>query len=329
MRPIIYGIGLSDEEIHTLEVTYPLLFSVVSCSPDELDEGAIENILKTARCIVVNPKTLLPGQLDYIVSEHAATVDNAFTPILLLSESERENQKYELWQGNVYYHKVDLSRRFNRKRKAAFLTLKNGAMPTWSNTEAMKSNMFNDGWYLISLETTGPHPLDDEIAIIHIAYMADYKIQHTETLEVETTLPHKDEEKSNEFRTNTISLKEAVEHISNLPNRYAPFIFWNEDYTGDFLKMAWRLCGKQFEHPYIALNGLASLIFGYTLNCTPSKLHNSEHKRRITRTEVEDEQSDMLYDITLSVFEALMQYFDIRSPFDLSKLLADESEGDE
>ncbi len=325
MRPTIYGIGLSHEELHTLEVSMPLLFSVVPCPPEEMDEDAIANIMKKARCIVVNPNNLLPGQLDYLVSEHTATVDQAYTPMLLLTKTEGEEQQYELWNGETFYHKVNLLRRFDRKRKEAFLTLKAGAMPTWNKTEAMKSNMFNDGWYLISLETTGPNHLDDEIVFIHIAYMADYKIQYTETLEIETVLPQKEE--PDEFRLNAISLKEAVEHLCNLPNRYAPFIFWNEDYTGDFLKMAWRLCGKQFDRPYIALDGLASFVFGYKLNCTPSKLHNSEHKRKIPRVKVEDEQSAVLYDITLSVLESLMQYFDIRSPEGLIQLLGyDEGE---
>ncbi len=324
MRPTIYGIGLTHEELHTLEVSLPLLFSFVSLSPDELDEAVIEKMMRTARCIVVNPKNLLAGQLYYLTSQHAATIDTAFTPILLLTEKAVDGQIYKLWQPDLYYHRVDLLKRFDRKRKAALLTLKAGVIPTWRDVESMKANMFNDGWYLIALETTGPNHLNDEIARIHIAYMADYRIQNLQTLEVETIYPHENcNEDAGGFRQNTISLKETVEFLEHLPNPYAPFIFWNEDYTGNFLEMAWRLCGKQFDHAYIALDGLASFVFGYKLDCSLSKLYRSKHNRRLERTPIEDEQIASLYDVTLSVFEALMAYFDIHSPQGLPTLLQD------
>lgn len=69
-----------------------------------------------------------------------------------------------------------LHERFDRNRNLAVKLLRESTLPCWQNREVMRSNMFNDAWYLIDIETTGLDRWKDHIIAIRIARMANYEI---------------------------------------------------------------------------------------------------------------------------------------------------------
>ena len=89
--------------------------------------------------------------------------------------------------------------------------------------------------------------------------------------------------------------------------------------------VAFHMCGKTFVRPYVALESLAALTFGSRLFRSVSEIAALEHYRRRKRSFLHSEELAKLYDVTLSVFEAL-QRRDIHAPGHFNKLFGIEYE---
>ena len=149
-------------------------------------------------------------------------------------------------------------------------------MPSWAHMKRMEANMFNDGWYLIDLETTGIRPTQDDIVAVRIAYMAAYEIVREDTILVKPGKPLTAEQKemlgiTNEIFSHAATLESVVKDLAN-PSHPAPIIAWDENYTIAFLEAAFHQCGKTFDRPYVALESLSALAFGSHLLRSPREI---------------------------------------------------------
>ena len=330
MKNKIFIIGLSREETYILKILTPVSYDYVIIQPDELkDFKDYERIIQDSRCIFVNPKKIIEGQLKTLVQAHACAISHGNVPVLLLTgqptirQSKNEINDYEL------IHQINLHSLFHCKYHKVWRTLKKTNMPTWSESENLFLNKFNAGWYLIDIETTGISPTRDSIIAIHFAYMQNYKIQSEETIFVNPgKVIDKDIEEStgitNEVLKKSKSIDEVVCRIENLKHD-VPIIFWSEDYEASFFEVAWNMSGKEFNLPYIALDSLAAYTFGYTLRWKIDEFNHSEYEKKIDRSYVENKELALLYDYTLSIFEALENRYDVHSPNGFDNLFGFEN----
>ena len=121
------------------------------------------------------------------------------------------------------------------------------------------------------------------------------------------------------------SVSEAVSRIENLEHK-VPIIFWSEDYEASFLEVAWKMAGKEFNLPYIAIDSLAAYVFGYTLRWKIDEFNHSELKKKMVRSYVENKELALLYNYTLSIFEALENRYDVYSPNGFDNLFGFEND---
>ena len=187
----------------------------------------------------------------------------------------------------------------------------------------MKANMWNDGWYLVDLETTGVSPTRDDIVAVRIAYMAAYEIVEEQTIPVKPGRPLTPAQEemlgiTNEMLSHAAALQSVVETLAH-PAHRAPIIAWDEDHTISFLEAAFHLCGGSFDCPYVALESLAALAFGSHLLRSAREIAWLDREKTVERTPVQDEELAVLYDTTLTIFETL-QRRGIRAPGDFDRL---------
>lgn len=339
MRPNILTIGLTRGEMQTLKLSLPLFFEITICQDTgdflRQEEDTIVRTMTDYCCVIVNPQKLPhSGMLSHLVEMHEFAVREAKyarPPLLLFSTSptrEQRSMNREVRDIPV----ADFHAGLNRTRRQAMDTLKTASLPTWSDIEPMRANMLNDGWLLVDMETTGPHPTLDDIVVLRYAYMANFEIVFERTVYIRQNEPLSPEDAewlgvTNEMAKNSVTLPEAIEKMTDdLPYAGTPFIFWSERYFGDFLEVAWKMCGKRFQQPYIALEGLAARLFGYTLEWKQKELASNEHRRLYHRSDMRDSSLASLYDVTFLIFERLREQYDIRCPGQFTQAFGYEEE---
>lgn len=328
MKNNVFAIGLSREEIHTLELLLPVSFQIIRCDPQTDFEAdyALEGVVHNAMCIVVNPKAFLPGQLQTLLEEYAYCSHNRHLPLLLFTQSPTREQLQNEVTDRSRIRRINLHARMDHTRTQAVKILRRAAMPSWMGLKSMLGNGFNDGWYLIDLETTGKDPLVDDIIAVRIARMANYEIKGEEIFYIKPRKPVSQEYAdmvglSLEKIENGMPLEQVVEELESLN---APLLFFCENYNSAFLDVAWHLCGKTFEKPYLALDGLAAIAFGHNLMRTEKELQESIEGRMLERSPVSDPYLARLYDLTLTVFEELQNRYDVHAPCHFDKLFGAE-----
>ena len=173
----IFCVGLTRTELQTLGVLLPITFRIIPVSSEALDHAAVVRVIDQARCIILNPKRLSVDLLDdFLRGQDYQRWNNAPVPIILFSGTMTKEQRREVFMPEYPILSVDLHERFDRNRNLAVKLLRESTLPCWQNREAMRSNMFNDAWYLIDIETTGLDRWKDRIIAIRIARMANYEI---------------------------------------------------------------------------------------------------------------------------------------------------------
>ena len=149
----IFCVGLTRTELQTLGVLLPITFRIIPVSSEALDHVAVVRVIDQARCIILNPKQLSVDLLDdFLRGQDYQRWNNAPVPIILFSGTMTREQRREVFMPEYPILSVDLHERFNRNRNLAVKLLRESTLPCWQNREAMRSNMFNDAWYLIDAD---------------------------------------------------------------------------------------------------------------------------------------------------------------------------------
>lgn len=219
-------------------------------------------------------------------------------------------------------HRVDLRAGLDRPLRDAIRIIRKATMPCWDGMARMRSNMFNDGWYLLDMETSGTDPLEDDVISLSISYMANYKIQSTETLYIKQTCPITEKMEvitgiTNEMLEHGIAKEQVVEYLNNLSS---PIIIEFSRYYLSFLKALYHLCGQKFDLANVAIDGLAAIAFGHTMFRKSHEILSAIKQRKYERTQIEHHYLAELYDLTLAVFENLQDRYGVRSAGDFYSL---------
>lgn len=323
MNMQVYAVGLLPKEFHTLEVLLPTKFQITQTTANDFLDH-IDRIIGTCACVVINPKKLEDGQLAYLLEKWRDCLSTCHAPMLLVAAQPTKGQMACEIADQHGIVCVDLMSRFDVPLRNAIRILIAAHSPCAGYQDWIAPFMFNDGWYLLDVETDGLDPLCDNIIAISLAYMANYEVLHEETLYIrqEKPIAHGIEVLTgitNEVLANGITLKQAVETLDNLPHP-APLVLAVEDFQVSFLKNAWHMCDKRFAKAYIGLDGLAALTFPQSLSRTMDSLLALVSIRRYKRTHVDNPCLAQLYDLTLAVFEALQKRYDVRCPGHFDKL---------
>lgn len=323
----VFCIGLTRTELQTLRVLLPTTFPVLTTEPDALDEAMIEHIAEQARCVVLNPKRLTAAQLEEFLYAQRRLLENERpVPILLFSVNMTRQQHYEIRMPEYPILVIDLHKRIDRNRKLAVKLLRESSLPCWQGRYTMRGNMLNDGWWLIDIETTGLDVWKDRILAIRYTQMADYKVRGETTLYIRQPepLPEGISELTgitDDMLARGISLEEAVSELETLPCADTPFVFAGEDFTAGFLNAAFLRCGKTFDRPYLAIDKLANIPFGYLMQRRARNIP-SLIAPELTENACFDTELQSLYALTKCTFEALLARYDVHCPGQFDKLYA-------
>ena len=322
-------LGLTRLQFHTLRCHFPCGFSFYDVSSDNLSSDEdIELFVSKAWCTFINPKKLQPGQLSDIIKAHKYATEHTHAAILLFTEAFTKEQKETVDTKSLF--RVDLRAGLDRPLRDTIQIVRKASMPCWDGMARMRSNMLNDGWYLIDMETTGIDPLEDEVISLTVSFMADYEILTSETLYIKPSSPvtERIEELTgitNEQLECGITKEEAVKYLRTLPSP-SPFILERFSYFVPFLKSLFSKCGDKFDMPYITVDGLAAITRGFTMARRIEQMASSIENRKYKRTPVDNKYIANLYDVTLAVFEDLQERYDVRAAGDFHNLYYGEIE---
>lgn len=317
----IYAVGLTRMELRTLEVLLPMTFSVIPCDAKQLHEEIIEKISEQGRCIFINPKRISADYLAYFLwIQEGCRNGNRPIPMLLLTDTLTREQRRMMPHCELPI--ISLRKRMDRTRNLAVKLLRETSFPCWQNRSAMVSNMFNDGWYLIEIETTGRDIWKDNITCIHVALMTNYEITR-EYPPLYIREPASSAQTGATAERTEISLEEAVDYLESLRCSDTPFVFENEAYTAGFLHAAYLRCGKAFTRPYLAIDTLANIPFGYLLERHAKTIPSHIGAEPIKNYAYSD-RLQALGTLTKCVFENLILRYGIRCPATFDRLYAAE-----
>lgn len=316
-------LGLTRLQFHTLRCHFPCEFSFYDVSSDSLSSDEdIELFVSKAWCAFINPKKLHPGQLSDIIKAHKYATEHTHAAILLFTEAFTKEQKETVDTKSLF--RVDLRAGLDKPLRDTIGIVRKAIMPCWDGMARMRSNMLNDGWYLIDIETTGIDPMVDEVISLTVSFMADYEILSLETLYIKPSCPISERIEeltgiTNEQLEYGITKEEAVKYLMELPSP-SPFIFERFSYFVPFLQALFCKCGEKFNAPYITVDGLAAITRGYTLARRIEKMVASIESRKYERTPVDNQYIAKLYDVTLAVFEDLQERYNVRAAGDFHSL---------
>lgn len=315
--------GLSRIEMQTLYIRFPFLYQFYQVQSVDFDDTEkIKKMVSESLCLFINPKKLSVFQLNSLLYEHEYASLHTHAAILLFTAAFTREQQHKM--NLESFHRVDLKARFDKTLRDAVEFVRKTSMPCWGGMKQMEANMFNDGWYLIDITTTGIDPVSDEVIAITVAFMGQYELRETETVYIRPSrlLTQEDEAITgitNEMLKNAMSREEAVSYLESLPHP-APFIIRTEKYDYPALKALYRFCGKKFDRPYIAIDGLTAITFGYKLIRRSGELVKAVSDKILPYVREDEKYIAELYVLTLAVFENLKNRYDVRSPGQFHKL---------
>lgn len=317
----ILCLGLTRMQLQTLRCHLPILFSIYRISADALDrQENLQPMVSRAWCVFINPKKLKPGQLQRIVTAHAYAAQHTHAAILLFTDPFTAEQRARV--DTSLLHRVDLRAGSGRVLRHTAEILRKAVMPCWDGLARMQNRRFADGWCLLDLETSGPDPLENDVLSLSVSYMEDYELRSTEMRFLRQCRPIPPVTEAVTGITNAVleqgvTKEQAVEFLNNLP---APVIFETAGYELPFLKALYHGCGQRFDLPYLAIDGLAAIPFGYTVCREPRDIRAAIPRRKQERTPIDHPGLAELYDLTLAVFENLQDRYGVGSAGELPQL---------
>lgn len=109
----------------------------------------------------INPKKPSVDQLENILEAHSSAIRQSHAAILLFTDPFTKEQRRSI--DTKALRRVDLRAGFDRTLRDTVKMVRKATMPCWDGMDRMKANCFNDGWFLIDMETTGINPLEDDV----------------------------------------------------------------------------------------------------------------------------------------------------------------------
>lgn len=315
--------GLSRMEIHTLRCRFPYGYSFRAMSDEVINATEpLRKAIGNTWCLFVNPKKLKPGQLSEVIAAHEYATHHTHAAILLFTEPFTAEQKKRV--DTKLLHRVNLRSEYDKNLQSAIKIIRTAQNLCWDGMAKMRSNMLNDGWYLLDIETTGTDPLEDDVISISISYMSNYEIQSVETLYIKQSQPISEEIEeltgiTNEMLEQGFTKEQAVAQLNNLPYP-APIIVKFYDYFIPFLKALYHSCGQKFQLPYVQMDVLTAINFGYMLFRKPYDILQLIERHKYNRTAIGQPYLEKLYDLTLAVFESLQERYGVRAAGDFHSL---------
>lgn len=319
---VVLYLGLTRTQLQILKCGFPFGFTFHSISRDDISAPKdIELIVSGAWCVFLNPKQLTTVHLRQILDAHAYATRHTHAAILLFTEPFTADQEKSV--NTKELHRVNLRSGINLNLHNVIKIVSKGRTPCWDGMARMRSNMFNDGWYLLDMETSGTDPLEDDVISLTVSYMANYKLLSSETIYIRQSNPVSEEiEKitgiTNEMLENGVTKEHAVDFLNHLPYP-APIITEQYDYFLPFLRALYHACDQKFDLPNISIDCLAAIVFGYTVFRKPFDVL-PVIERTCERAFLGDPYTMKLYDLVCAVFENLRDRYDVRSPGDFHKL---------
>ena len=120
-----------------------------------------------------------------------------------------------------------------------------------------------------------------------------------------------------------VSMEEALEELDSLPCKDTPFLFTNEDFATGFLNAEYLRSGKTFDRPYVAIDKLANIPFGYLMQRKAWNIPALAAFETLRKQPL-DEELQKLFALTACTFEALQTRCDVHCPGEFEKLYAAE-----
>lgn len=330
IRNDILCLGLTRLQLQTLCCQFPFGFNFHNVSATGLTDDAenIETLVSKSWVAFINPKKLLPGQLSDIVEAHKYATEHTHATILLFTDAFTQEQRATVDTKCLF--RVNLRSGMDRNLRKTIDLVRKATMPCWDGMSRMRSNMLNDGWYLVQMETTGLDPTEDDIISLTVSFMADYELLSIETLYIKQNRPLTERiieitGITDDMLENAITKEEAVKYLQNLPSP-SPIIFESAQYFLPFMKELFHLCGEKFDLPNVAIDGLAAITLGHTLARTPREVAVAVAKWRRDNPSADNFFIERLYETTLAVFDNLQNRYGVRSAGDFHTLYYGEIE---
>lgn len=325
----VFCVGLTRAELQTLGVLLPVTFPIITADPDTLEHDAIMQIAGKVRCIILNPKRLSTEQLAFFLyAQDDLRTHYHPVPILLFSDTMTREQNRMVPLPEFPIPVIDLHKRIDRERSIAVKLLREASFPCWQNRKRMRANMLNDAWYLIDIETAGPDVWQDQIIAVRLACMANYEANGEKIFYIRQNEAHSKDVSGLDDITDTvqscsISLEGMVEELMSLPCEDTPLAFTDEIYTAGFLHAAFLRCGKVFTRPYVAIDKLANIPFGYLMQRHARNIPTLTDPESADRV-FQDDRLQELYALTKCTFDALRTRYAVHGPSEFDKLYAAE-----
>lgn len=323
----VFCVGLTWTELQTLTVLLPETFSIMAVHPPALDTDMIERLTNQARCIVLNPKRLSVEQLDnFFYDQDYLRLYHRPIPIILFSAEMTLEQKRLTQMPECSILVIDLYKRLDHDRTFALKLLQTASRPCWQSRKMMRSHMFNDAWYLIGIETTGLDIWKDRITAIRVSKMTDFEVQGETTIYIRQpdSLPEHTLKLlgiTDDRMEHAVPLEQGIEELDSLLCESIPLVFVRETYTTNFLHAAFLCCGKTFDRPYIAIDKLATIPFGYLMEDKPPRISTGDDPSLSSNLLMSNELQD-LYALTSCTFDALVTRYNVHCPGQFDNLYA-------
>ena len=298
--------GLSSKDISRLEAYL---------GPNCMDHCSGEELLRyydEAVCVIVDPSSLSEEQW-YFLSERR---HRPYMPMLFLVGSQREEPQCFL----KYIPDVLQLNEENLTLRDKMELISQTRWLCWHCTpapmdEVFRSTQWNDGWYLLDLETRGTDSSTGEILAVRMAYMSNYQIEWEWSAQIQT--------QNSPIETNiqdSITLEELVRGLDNLEHTDAPLLLFNGNYVTDFLSHAYRKFGKRFTHEYLEIDNLAVRLFGYTFCREPDEILTAIGWNRVGMHVLKDPILAGVYDLSMAAFREMADHYDVHCPGDFNTL---------
>ena len=321
----IYLYGLTNVQRRIIISHIPQGFHYRNIREDDImTDEAIEKIVSKSWVSFINPRKLSVEELGRIIEAHRYAKHHSHASMLEFTEwFTREQKKSGITKGysedNIRHNWANW--RFPMGMFEAF-------EPYWNNIEAIRGRLFGDDWYLLSLETTGKDVLEDDILSITIKHMTRYRICSTEILYIKQDRPISESVTkytciTNEMCEAGITREEAAAYLNGLS---APVIVGNDSIDVPFLRLLYRLCGRQFDLPVLGMRALLALVLndlggnyemrspllsdffrdngGFSFNIMPRRYERSAF-------------DSLLVEVVLSVFEQLETRYNVHGIDDI------------
>ena len=319
-------LGLTRMQMHTLRCHFPIIYDLCPISSEALfDADNLDYLMQKTCCAFINPKVLKADQLQKILTAHEYATQHTAATMLLFTDAFTAEQKDAVDTKSL--HRVNLRRGRDFDLKDVVTLVKKARTPCFSHMDEMESNMFNDGWYLMDLETSGLDWYEDEIISLSIAYMVDYEIEWEKQFYIKPSKPiSEDIERitgiTNEMLEDGVSKEAVVDFLMNLPVP-APIICYSGDYYASFWNALLLSCGQRVKIPMLFMSDLAVRTFGYMKKRSAYDMLPLLQWRKYPRSHLGNEYLQKLHDLTLAVFEALQDRYNIRGAGELCQLYDD------